>query len=164
MFTSSKLKFASVIVALAVMCAVTACKSKKFHPLPASGAVAGWEKTSATHIYAAKDLWQYLDGEADKYVHAGVVSTLTSEYKYQNKLDAVADVYKMSDPKGATTIFNSSLTKGGKDVSLGDAGVEYAQSVSFRKGPYLVHIVAYQATPETADALMTLAHGIEANL
>jgi hypothetical protein len=49
-------------------------------------------------------------------------------------------------------------------VKLGDEGVEYAQSVSFRKGRYLVRIVAYESTPGTPDALMALAHGVETNL
>jgi len=51
--------------------------------LPASKAVAGWEKTGETRTYAAKDLWQYIDGDAEQYISAGVVSTSTSDYKYQ---------------------------------------------------------------------------------
>jgi hypothetical protein len=40
----------------------------------------------------------------------------------------------------------------------------YAQSVIFRKGPTLVRIVAYDATPETQQALLDLARGVEAKL
>ena len=79
MLITGKMKLACVAVALAAMCAITACKTAKVHPFPASGAVAGWQKTSETRIYAAKDLWQYIDGEADRYISAGVVSTLTSD-------------------------------------------------------------------------------------
>jgi len=42
--------------------------------------------------------------------------------------------------------------------------VAYEQSVIFRKGPYLVRIVAYESTPGTPQALMALAHGVEAKL
>jgi hypothetical protein len=49
-------------------------------------------------------------------------------------------------------------------VQLGDAGIAYEQSVTFRKGPYLVCIVAYEATPGTQQALIALAHGVEAKL
>ena len=55
-------------------------------------------------------------------------------------------------------------TKDAKPVQLGDAGVAYAQSVIFRKGPYLVRIVAFESTPEAPQALLALAHGVEAKL
>jgi hypothetical protein len=41
---------------------------------------------------------------------------------------------------------------------------QYAQSVIFRKGPYLVRIVAYESTPDAPQALLALAHGVEAKL
>jgi hypothetical protein len=40
----------------------------------------------------------------------------------------------------------------------------YGQSVIFRKGPYLVRIVAFQSRPGASDALQALAHGVEAKL
>ena len=90
-------------MALAIAAAVagTGCKKSKVDPFPASGAVAGWEKTSDTRIFAAKDLWQYIDGDAEQYISAGVVSTSTSDYKYQGQLEAVVDVYTMGDSAGA---------------------------------------------------------------
>jgi hypothetical protein len=47
---------------------------------------------------------------------------------------------------------------------VGDEGLQYAQSVTFRKGNSLVRIVAYQSNAETAQALLDLAHGVERNL
>ena len=34
-------------------------------------------------MFAAKDLWQYIDGDAEQYIQAGVVSTSTSDYNYK---------------------------------------------------------------------------------
>ena len=162
---SKRRKSASALVILAALLAVTGCKKAQFNPFPASGAIAGWQKTSKTRTFAAKDLWQYIDGEAEKYISAGVVSASTSDYKYQNKLEAVVDVYTMSNASGAQKMFSaSSQSKGSQSVSLGDAGIAYAQSVSFRKGPYLVNIIAYEDTPDAPEALMALAHGVEAKL
>jgi hypothetical protein len=155
-----------VIAAIAIVTAVasTGCKKSKVDPFPASGAVAGWQKTSDTRVFAAKDLWQYIDGDAEQYLSAGVVSTSTSDYKYQDKLEAVVDVYTMGDSAGSRKILETGQTKDAKSVQLGDAGVAYAQSVSFRKGPYLVRIVAYESTPDVPQALQALAHGVEAKL
>jgi hypothetical protein len=70
----------------------------------------------------------------------------------------------MGDAAGARKILETGQTKDAKTVQLGDAGVAYAQSVIFRKGPYLVRIVAYESTPDTPQALLALAHGVEAKL
>ncbi len=140
------------------------CKKSRIDPFPSSGAVAGWEKTSDTRVFAAKDLWQYIDGDAEQYLSAGVVSAATSDYKYQGQLEAVVDVYTMGDSAGARKILETGQTSDAKSVQLGDACVAYQQSVTFRKGPYLVRIVAYEARPDGPQALLALARGIEAKL
>jgi hypothetical protein len=70
----------------------------------------------------------------------------------------------MGNAAGARKILETGQTNDAKAIQLGDAGVAYAQSVTFRKGPYLVRIVAYESTPGTAQALQALAHGVEAKL
>jgi hypothetical protein len=92
------------------------------------------------------------------------VSTSTSDYKYQGQLEAIVDVYTMGDANGARKIFETDQGKDAKTVALGDAGIAYAQSVTFRKGPNLVRIVAYEHTPATQQALVALAHGVEEKL
>ena len=164
MFGPERWKSAIAVIAIAALAASAGCKKKTVEPLPPSGAVAGWEKSSDTRVYEAKDLWQYIDGDAEQYLAAGVVSTSTSDYKYQNQLDAVVDVYTMGDSAGARKILESGNSGGAKNVQVGDAGLAYEQSVIFRKGPYLVRIVAYDATPGTEQALLALAHGVEARL
>lgn len=157
-------RWISAVAAVVIITAVVGCKTKKVDPFPATGAVTGWEKSSDTRIFAAKDLWQYIDGDAEQYVAAGVVSATTSDYKYHGQLEAVVDVYTMGDSAGARKILETGQTKDGKNVTLGDSAVAYEQSVTFRKGPYLVRIVAYQTTPDGPQALLALAHGVEAKL
>ena len=161
---SLKSLLAVAAVLLVAFSGITGCKKKAADAFPKSGAIAGWEKTSDTRVFAAKDLWQYIDGDADQYTAAGVVSTSTSDYKYQGQLEATVDVHTMNDAAGARKILEAGQTKDAKTVQLGDAGVEYAQSVIFRKGPYLVRIVAYESTPDAPQALLALAHGVEARL
>lgn len=153
-----------VAIAIVILTVSAGCKKKAFDPFPASGAVTGWEKTSDTRTFAAKDLWQYIDGDAEQYIQAGVVSTSTSDYKYQNQLEATVDVYTMGNSAGAQGILGKSQSKDAQTISLGDAGIAYAQSVTFRKGTYLVRIVAYEDTPGTQQALIALAHGVETKL
>ena len=152
------------VVSLVSVFALAGCKKKPANPFPDSNAIAGWEKTSETRVFAAKDLWQYIDGDAEQYLSAGVVSTSTSDYKYQGVLEATVDVYTMKDAAGASKILEKGQTKEAQTVQLGDAGLAYAQSVTFRKGPTLVRITAYESTPNSQQALLALAHGVEAKL
>jgi len=154
----------SLIFVLVATVVISGCKAKKANPFPLSGAVAGWEKSSETRTFEPKDLWQYIDGDSEQFIQAGVVSTSTSDYKYKDQLEAVVDVYTMNGPDGAQTILERGQTKDAQTVHLGDEGMQYAQSVHFRKGRYLVRIVAYESTPETPQALIALAHGVETNL
>ena len=159
-----KSMLAVAAIFLVAAAAGSGCKKKIANPFPASGAVAEWEKTSETRVFAAKNLWQYIDGDAEQYLSTGVVSTSTSDYKYQGLLEATVDVYTMKDAAGASKIMEKGQTKEAQTVQLGDAGLAYAQSVTFRKGPTLVRITAYESAPNSQQALLALAHGVEAKL
>ena len=145
-----------------VVAAGVGCKKKLADPFPASGAVAGWEKSGKTQTYDAANLYEYIDGGAEQYIGAGVVGVSTSDYKFQGSLEATVDVYTMKAADGAKTIFDADPpTTDSKSVQLGDAARLYGQSVVFRKGPTLVRITAFEAAPGEGDALLALAHGIE---
>ena len=151
-------------MAIAAASILPGCKSAPRDPFPATGAVSGWTKADETRVFAAKDLWQYIDGDAEQYIAAGVISTSTSDYKYNGEIEAEVDVHTMRDAAGAQKIMESGRGPGAQMVSLGDAGFAYAQSIVFRKGHSLVRIVAYQAAPQTPPALLALAHGVESKL
>ena len=156
--------FAAALLAVILLLAVPGCKKKTADPFPTSGLVAGWEKTSDTRIFEPKDLWQYIDGDSEQYIQAGVVSTSTSDYKYQGQIEAVVDVYMMDGPEGAQTILDRGKTKEAQRLQIGDEGLQYSQTVTFRKGRALVRIVAYQSSPATTQALISLARQVEINL
>jgi hypothetical protein len=164
MFHFKSWKFAVTVIAVIVPFILSSCKNSKHDPFPASGAIAGWQKTADTRVFEAKDLWQYIDGDSEQYIQAGVVSTSTSDYKYQGKLEAVLDVYSMRDAGGAGKILETGRSKQATSIQIGDAGIQYSQSVIFRKGAHLVRIVAYESNPDAPQALLALAHGVEANL
>lgn len=157
-------QLAIAILALTTATGLAGCKKTKADPFPASAAVAGWEKTGPTRTFKADDLWQYIDGEAEKYIRAGVVSASTSDYRYQGQIEATVDIYTMKAASGANDVFEKDCTKDATAMALGDAGMAYEQSVIFRKGPNLVRIVAYESTPATQQALLALAHGVDGNL
>ena len=157
-------KFAVALIAVVGLFQLPGCKKHSANPFPASGEIPGWQKNGASRSFEAKDLWQYIDGDSEQYVRAGVVSTATADYNYQSRLEAVVDVHTMSNADGARRILENGQGGDAKPVQLGDGGVAYAQSITFRKGVYVVRIVAYQSYADGPEALMALAHGVESKL
>ena len=132
--------------------------------LPASGEVAGWVKTGHIRTFEAANLWKYIDGEAERYLKAGVQRVSTTDYRFQNKVDAVVDIYTMGNVEGARRVFESEPEGDAKPAQLGDGSRLYSQSLVFRKGAFLVRIVAYEESAETRQALLQLGRGIELRL
>ena len=89
-----------------------------------------------------------LTGTQSNTFQAGVVSTSTSDYKYQGQLEAVVDVYTMGDSTGAQDHSGDRQSRMRRAFNWAMRALHYAQSVNFRKGPYLVRIVAYESTPD----------------
>ena len=133
-------------------------------PFPASNEAAGWARTGDIRTFAAADLWKYIDGEAERYLKAGVQRVSTADYRFRDKSDAVVDIYTMGSEAGAEKIFESEPAANADTPRLGDAARLYSQSLVFRKGPYLVRITAYEDSPETKPALLGLARCIEQRL
>jgi len=131
---------------------------------PASNQVAGWAKTGDTRTFEAADLWKYIDGEAERYLKAGVQRVSTTDYKFQNKVEAVVDIYTMRNAEGAEKIFKSEPAADAKPIRLGDEARLSSQSLVFRKGAWLVRIVGFEESTETRQALLQLGQGIELRL
>lgn len=159
---------AAVVTGLAAVLVVCAgCKKQSATvsiAFPQTNEVPGWTKSGETRTFAPADLSNYIDGAAEKYLKAGVRSTSTADYKFSDQTQVVADVYTMSTPDGAKSIFESEPAGDAESAPVGDAARLYAQSLVFRKGPYLVQIVAYQTSPQLQQAMVDLGHGIERKL
>jgi len=88
----------------------------------------------------------------------------TTDYKFQNKVDATVDIYTMGNAEGADTIFRSEPAADGRPIQLGDSARLHGQSLVFRKGAILVRIVAFGESAETQQALLRLGRGIDLQL
>lgn len=138
--------------------------SKAAFAFPDAKEVQGWAMSGETRIFPAERLSEYIDGDAEKYIQAGVERTLTADYRFAAKVDAVADVFVMKTADGAAKVFKSQPATGSKPAKLGDAARLYPGSLTLCKGKYFVRIVAYESTPEIQKALLTLGRAIAAKL
>jgi len=131
---------------------------------PGTGEVPGWSPSGEMRVFVAGNLWQYVDGDADRYIQAGVRRTLTTDYRFQNKVDAVVDIYVMATAEGARRILETESAEGSRPVRVGDAGRLYSMSLTFRRGVSFVRLIAYQEEPKIADALQELATAVARKL
>jgi hypothetical protein len=157
----------ALLMAVAILAA--ACGSKAPTPAPTffpeTNQVPGWAQTAETRTFPADKLWEYIDGDAERYLQAGVEKTLTADYRYKDKFDAVADVHVMRTREGAQKVFDSDSAVGSEKLNLGDAARRWQGSLVFTTGRYYVHLTAYeQQDPEVGAALEALARAIQERL
>ncbi len=156
------------LLLLPVACLLLGCGAKtspgQAKLFPEGGEVSGWSKVGETRTFEAANLWQYIDGDAEKYIQAGVQRTLTADYRYRDSFEVVADIHVMATAEGARKIMDAVPSMDSQPVALGDSGKLYKGSLIFRRGPYLVRLVAYKDSPEVGEDLMELARAIERKL
>jgi hypothetical protein len=151
----------------AVLLASASCKKNSGppnHGFPEGSEVNGWVRTGEIRTFAAEQLSDYIDGDAEKYLQAGVKSTSTADYKAKDQTQVVADIYAMSSATGAQKIFESEPAGTAKNAGVGEASRLFKQSLTFRKGEYLVRIVAYQEAPQLEQEMVELGRAIERKL
>jgi len=158
-----------LLVVVALFAAACGSKTPSPAPPPAlfpeTNQVSGWTKTEETRVFPADRLWEYIDGDAERYLQAGVEKTLTADYRYKDKFEAVADIHIMQAPAGAKKIFDSDSAVESESMNLGDQGRRWQGSLAFTKGRYYVRLAAFeQEDPEVGKALEELARAIEKRL
>lgn len=118
-----------------------------FH-FPEGREAPGWNRVGPTRTFDAASLWQYIDGDADRFITAGVVQTYTQRFEFEGKFEAVVDVHQMSTPEGARKIYES----------------DQGSTLTFHEGPYFVRMILYQEDPSARRALANLAAAIRRRL
>ena len=119
-------------------------------------AAPGWAIAGSSRGFDAGNLWEYIDGDAERYVDAGLKEMCTATFRFQGKTEAVVDVYRMARPEAARQIFRSESTHDWATAELGDEARFSAPTLVLRTGADFVRIVAYDTTPETRQALLAL--------
>ncbi len=146
-----------------VLLVLTGCARRSFDPFPAPNEAPGWTK-GRTRVFKAAELWRYVDGDAERYLAAGVERTLTAEYRHAGGAEAVIDVHVMKDADGARRLFESEPAAGARPIEIGDGGRSYGASLTFRRGRCFVRLTAYSDTPELRTALVGLARAADARV
>lgn len=124
----------------------------------------GWTRNGEVRTFSAKKLSEYIDGEAEKYLQAGVQKTLTADYRHRSGLQATVDVFVMEAGLGPRQLFGAEPGPDAKGVALGDAARVYSSSVVFRKRQYFVRVIAFGEGIKVPVQLVDLAKAVDQEL
>jgi hypothetical protein len=121
--------------------------------LPASGAVAGWERSGEVEIYVPEDLFDYMDGQAELFFVYRFERLAVQEYQCGDEGPIIVEVYQVASPADAYGLFSFYTT--GQPMDLGAGGaVEPGRLISFWQGPFYARVFAYgEAEQESLSAL-----------
>jgi len=156
--------FAVAILALTLASCGPTTTSQNEDLFPKSDEMAGWVRTGDTRTFVAEDLWEYIDGDAERYIQAGVEKTLTADYKFRDHTDAVVDIHIMKNPDGPKKLMEAEGSAHSQPATVGDDARVYPTSLVFRKGRYLIRVVAYEEGPDLNKALVEFGKAIEKRL
>jgi len=121
--------------------------------LPASGAVAGWERSGEAEIYVPENLFDYMDGQAELFFVYRFEKLAVQEYQRGQEGPIIVEVYQVASPADAYGLFSFYATGQPMDLGAGGAG-EPGRLISFWKGRFYARVFAYgEAEQESLSAL-----------
>ncbi len=150
------------VTLLVLLIAACGCSHDPAVSLPESAP--GWTRSAEVRTFSAKNLSDYIDGEAEKYIQAGVQKTLTADYRHRSGLQATVDVFVMDAGLAPRQLLGAEPGADTKGVSLGEAARVYNSSLAFRKRRYFVRVVAFGEGIKVPVQLVDLATAVDQQL
>lgn len=129
--------------------------------IPLSSELTGFKITEKPEYYNRENLWDYMNGGAPGYLAYGFKEMVTfGIMNMKNRLEFVIDIYDMGDGLNAFGIYSVEKLPDGRDAECGIDGFQSDKVLFFWQDSYYVKLMAYDATPKTAQSLSLLAQVI----
>ncbi len=130
--------------------------------LPQGAAVPGWTQSGSVRLASASELFQIMDGAAEKYVGYGVRQFARTEYrKTGTQLVVSAEVYDMGSVLGAFGQYSMLLSDSRDPASMQSNGVAQGgggflgtSQLVFWRGQYLVQLNLADESEEPDEAAL----------
>ena len=153
--------FVAVMMALGACGAPTGIGPAPEDLLPASGAVAGWERSGEVELYVPDNLFDYMDGQAELFFVYNFERLAVQEYQRGQEGPIIVEVYQVASPADAYGLFSFYAT--GELIDLGAGGaVEPGRLVSFWRGRFYARVFAYGEAEQ--ESLLAMARQVAAGM
>ena len=110
--------------------------------LPTPGFAEGWAMKEKIITYTEKDLYKYINGEAELYYPYGFKALATTVYIRSDNPETgiVADIYEMGSPMDAFGVYSRYRDPDEELVSIGTEGFVNESQLLFSKDRYFVRL------------------------
>lgn len=133
--------------------------------LPAPGEVPGWTISQKASIYGPENLWQFIDGAADRYLVYGFEEAAASEYAQEGTGSRMLiDIYRMKNPLNAYGIYTQERSPDCRYAKVGNEGYSTGTTLNFWAGPYYVKITAFEEKEAIGQEMTRLAGAVAAKV
>lgn len=120
-------------------------------------------KSTETDTFVGQALWELINGGAELYHLYGFVDVASSLYEKSDR-EIQIDIFRFKDSDAAYGLYAALRPDRSHPVELGVDGFATSSSIDFVKGEFLVRVIGFDASVETATAVEALANNIESNM
>ena len=116
------------------------------------GSLGGAKATGDVELYPGDKLFEYINGAAPVYIERKFRNLAAAQMQVGEGGELTVDVYDMSTPDGASSIYAKEDSSSAKPIDLGAQARTAPMALVFRKGRYYVKLTAFDETAEAALA------------
>jgi hypothetical protein len=130
--------------------------------LPTPGFTEGWAIKEKIDVYTEKDLYKYINGEAELYYPYGFKALATTVYVRSDNPEAgvVADIYEMGSPIDAFGVYSRYRDPDEESVTIGTEGFVNESQLLFAKNRYFVRLSPSGTVTMEKSVFLACAHSI----
>jgi hypothetical protein len=130
--------------------------------LPATGFAEGWVMKEKIDTYTEKDLYKYINGEAELYYPYGFKALATAVYVRSDnpEVGIIADIYEMGSPIDAFGVYSRYRDPDEEQISIGAEGFVNESQLLFSKNRYFVRLSPSGTVTMERSVFIACAHSI----
>ena len=147
-------------ISLVLLILLISCGKQKNAPLPQHVAP-DWQRTEEIRQFTPENLWEYIDGGADRYVDAGLRMAWTAGYTDSAGRELTVDVFQMKSPGAARMLFEGEHPVDSLRVAVGENSIFVSGSLTFIRGPYFVRLTAFEEDPALDKKIIELGKALD---
>ncbi len=154
-----------LLLAVVLLCF---CSEEKTEPvnlllkfLPSGDEIPGWAMIDTVEIYKGEDLYLYINGGAEQYLHYGFKQVLACEYADSFETQISVEIFEMADTAAATGIYLEKAGEAGELVGLGRLSSLQDYYLNFVNDRYLVTLTGFEQNSRNLNGLIKIATAVD---
>lgn len=128
--------------------------------LPSSDEVRPWVPDAPPEVAAGQELFALINGGAEIFLRHGFERAAVQAYSLAGGRHIQVEIYRMGTEGGATEVFLRKAGATERPLAIGDAGIQGAYYILFRRGRFLVTVTAGDAEADAQATLLRIARAI----